>query len=53
MAHQHDGTVELANTQLEGATDSIAIDAHHTFICDHDEVIAQTGAFLRNGQFSR
>jgi hypothetical protein len=51
--HQHDGTVELANTQLEGATDSIAIDAHHTFICDHDEVIAQTGAFLRNGQFSR
>ncbi len=33
--HTHDGTVELANTRLEGARDSIVIDAHHTFICDH------------------
>lgn len=51
--HAHDGTVELANTRLDGAADSIAIDAHHTFICDHDEVITQTGAFLRHGRFER
>jgi len=51
--YAHDGTVELANTRLDGAADSIAIDAHHTFICDHDDVIAQTGAFLRDGGFSR
>ncbi len=49
----HDGTVELANTRLDGAADSIVIDAHHTFICDHDQVIQQTGAFLRHGRFRR
>ncbi len=49
----HDGTIELANTYLDGAADSIAIDANHTFICDHEEVIQQTAAFLENGEFSR
>jgi pimeloyl-ACP methyl ester carboxylesterase len=51
--HAHDGTVELANTRLEGARDSIVIDAHHTFICDDGEVIEQTGSFLRDGWFLR
>ena len=51
--HVHDGTVELANTHLDEAKESIVIDAHHTFICDHEEVIEQTGAFLRDGEFSR
>ena len=49
----HDGTVELVNTRLAEARDSIIIDAHHTFICDHRQVIAQTGCFLRDGQFQR
>ncbi len=49
--HEHDGTVELANTRLEGAKDNVVIDAHHTFICDHGEVIAQTAEFLENGVF--
>jgi hypothetical protein len=35
----HDGTVELANTGLDEAKHSIVIEARHTFICDHDEVI--------------
>ncbi len=48
---QHDGTVELANTRLKGATDSITVGAHHTFICDHPAVIEQTIAFLTNGRF--
>jgi len=51
--HVHDGTVELANTRLEGSRDNIVIDAHHTFICDHDEVIEQTGSFLHDGWFLR
>ena len=51
--HAHDGTVELANTRLDEARDSIVIDAHHTFICDHAEVIQQTGAFLQSGAFLR
>ncbi len=49
--HEHDGTVELANTYLEEAVDHIAIDAHHTFICDHSDVIEQTGYFLKSGNF--
>ncbi len=49
----HDGTVELANTRLAEANDSVIIDAHHTFICDHDEVIQETGTFLRSGAFLR
>ena len=48
---EHDGTVELANTRLEGARDSLVIDAHHTFICDDETVIEQTAAFLQDGQF--
>ncbi len=51
--HAHDGTVELANTRLEGAKEDVVIDAHHTFICDHAEVIAQTTGFLQNGVFSK
>ncbi len=50
---EHDGTVELANTRLEGAKDSIVVDAHHTFICNHARVIAQTGQFLQHGRFLR
>jgi triacylglycerol lipase len=49
--HEHDGTVELANTYLEEAVDHIAIDAHHTFICDHPDVIEQTWYFLKSGNF--
>ncbi|MDA1099966.1 MAG: hypothetical protein O2967_13375 [Proteobacteria bacterium] len=49
----HDGTVELANTRLDAARDNVIVDAHHTFICDHEEVIGQTGAFLRDGWFLR
>jgi triacylglycerol lipase len=49
--HEHDGTVELANTRLQGAKDNLVIDAHHTFICDDAEVIRQTGTFLTGGRF--
>lgn len=49
--HEHDGTVEIHNTYLAQASDTIAIDAHHTFICDHPEVIKQTLYFIANGHF--
>ena len=48
---EHDGTVELANTRLDEAKDSLVIDAHHTFICDDKDVINQTALFLRDGVF--
>ena len=35
----HHGTAELANTRLDEAKHSIVIEAQHTFIGDHDEVI--------------
>lgn len=55
--HEHDGTVELHNTHLKEATDSIAIDAHHTFMCNHPMVIEQTlylfptAVFVIEGRF--
>lgn len=50
---EHDGTVALANTELTGATDSIAINAHHTFISNHPETVAQTIYFFKNGKFRK
>lgn len=48
---EHDGTVELANTYLEGMADRITVNAHHTFICDDHKVIEQTTHFLKHGKF--
>ena len=48
----HDGTVEVAHTQLEEMDDFIEVDASHTFICDEPEVIRQTVYFLEHGAFA-
>jgi hypothetical protein len=47
----HDGTVEVSATRFEGMTDFAVVAAHHTFICDHPEVIAKTVRFLQQGRF--
>ncbi len=48
----HDGTVELDNTQLEGAADLVAVPCNHTVMCRDPRVIAETIAFLKTGRFS-
>ncbi len=53
VEQKHDGTVELNNTHLDEAKDSVVIEAHHTFICDHPEVMTQTDFFLRQGRFQQ
>lgn len=50
---EHDGTVEIENTKLPGMKDFIIVTAHHSFICNHAQVICQTIAFLRRGGFER
>ena len=47
----HDGTVEVSRTRFDGMTDFTVVAAHHTFICDHPQVIAKTVRFLRSGRF--
>jgi hypothetical protein len=50
---EHDGTVAVTSTRLEGMADFLVVDAHHTFICRHPEVIRATLSFLQSGRFSR
>ncbi|MAG98650.1 MAG: alpha/beta fold hydrolase [Alphaproteobacteria bacterium] len=47
----HDGTVEVSRTRFDGMTDFTVVAAHHTFICDHPQVIGKTVRFLRSGRF--
>jgi triacylglycerol lipase len=48
----HDGTVEVAHTQLEEMDDFIEVDASHTFICDEPDVVRQVAFFLEHGAFA-
>lgn len=49
---RHDGTVEVSRTRFDGMTDFALVEAHHTFICDHPQVIAKTLRFLQSGEFA-
>ena len=49
----NDGTVSVAETRLEGATDQCTLPVTHTGLCLSAAVAAQVGAFLEHGQFSR
>jgi pimeloyl-ACP methyl ester carboxylesterase len=51
LASPHDGTVSVAETQLEGLADHCVVAATHTGLLFSDEVAAQTIAFLREGRF--
>ena len=49
----NDGTVTVAETQLDGAKDHIVIPVTHTGMLISREVADQTGSFLRHGEFLR
>lgn len=48
----HDGRVSVQNTRLDGMADHIVIGASHPWLVRNAEAIAQTIAFLKNGQFT-
>lgn len=47
----NDGTVEVANTHLDGMSDFMALPANHTIMCQNRRVMHQVLAFLRDGHF--
>jgi len=47
----HDGTVAVAETRLEGVTDHVVIAASHSGLLFSAEAAAQAAAFLRDGRF--
>lgn len=48
----NDGTVAVAETRLEGATDSIELPVSHTAMCVSSRVAGQVADFLETGRFS-
>ena len=48
----HDGRVSVANTKLEGMADHVVIRTSHPWLVRNGEAIAQTIAFLRDGEFT-
>ncbi len=49
----HDGTVQVAETRIHGATDHIELEVSHTAMLFSKEVASQTTHFLHNGVFHR
>ncbi|MEO7433221.1 MAG: lipase family protein [Dokdonella sp.] len=52
LAAPHDGTVSVAETQLEGIADHRTVDTSHTGLLFSTEVVELTVGFLRDGCFS-
>jgi pimeloyl-ACP methyl ester carboxylesterase len=48
---EHDGTVAVAETRIEGLTDHVVIDASHSGLLFSAAAAAQAVAFLREGRF--
>ena len=48
---EDDGVVSLAEVRLEGASDFLTVEALHTFIANHPEVLRAVPAFLATGRF--
>ncbi|MDQ2702527.1 MAG: putative lipase [Pseudomonadota bacterium] len=48
---EHDGTVAVAETRLEGLADHVLVDASHSGLLFSREAADQTAAFLRDGRF--
>lgn len=51
LARPHDGTVAVAETRLERATDSLVLPVSHTGLVLSERVADATAAFLRTGRF--
>ena len=49
----HDGTVAVPETQLEGITDHVVVDASHSGLLFSAEAATQAIAFLREGRFAK
>ena len=47
----HDGTVQVSETRICGATDSIELEISHTAMLFSKDVASQTAHFLHNGMF--
>lgn len=48
-----DGTVSVAETQVEGMRDFVTVDTSHTMMMWNREVLMQTARFLRRGSFEQ
>ena len=53
LEEPHDGTVSVAETQLEGIADHLTLAATHTGLPFSHEAAEQIVAFLRHGRFQR
>ncbi|MHC2461524.1 esterase/lipase family protein [Bradyrhizobium embrapense] len=53
MPRPHDGRVSVANTRLDGMADHIVIRTSHPWLVRNKDAIAQTIAFLRDGEFTK
>ena len=51
LPRPHDGRVSVSNTGVDGMADHMVVHASHPWLMRHDEAIAATIAFLRNGRF--
>lgn len=52
LTRPHDGTVTVAETQIEGLTDHVVIGASHTSLVFSAEAADLTARFLRTGSFA-
>lgn len=49
----HDGTVAVVETRLEGITDHVVVECSHSGLLFSPEAAAQATAFLREGRFAK
>jgi pimeloyl-ACP methyl ester carboxylesterase len=50
---EHDGSVTVDSTRIEGMTDHIVVRRTHTFLMNGPEVAREAAHFLRHGKFDR
>jgi pimeloyl-ACP methyl ester carboxylesterase len=48
---EHDGSVAVESTRLEGMADFAEVDVNHVALCSDPAVLELTGRFLRHGSF--